>query len=281
MIGLFDDAGNRLGIGFNGLTFNDPVASKQDLIEVNMISMAGNFDAATDSDPQDDGTELTSVRRTMYILRIDGFLRAPTYAALYDRKKLVASKLDPAILYRNNLATFGALPLTFKVPTADTANYPSGFVDSFYTARTRGSVTPQDSMFTGRACAFAAEFMIPDPRRYFATQQSLAGAGTANNTLADEQSSPTVTITMTGAGSATYQHTLNGTTLTLNLSGRINGDVVTVDFKTHTVKVNGVVTLGVYVGGDYTKMLPGNNTVALANTTNATTVTSWYRAFAA
>ena len=281
MIPLFDDAGNRLGIGFNGLTLNDPASPKQDLIEVNTVSMAGNFDAATDSDPADDGTELTSVRRTMYVLRIDGFLRAPTYAALYDRKKLVAAKLDPAILYRNNLATFGALPMTFQVPTADTANYPSGFVDSFYTARSRGGVTPPDSMFTGRACAFSAEFIIPDPRRYFATQQTLTGAGTAVNTLADEQSSPTVTITMAGAGSATYGYTLGGTTLTLNLSGRINGDVIVIDFRTRTIKLNGVVSPNLFVGGDYAKMLPGNNTVALANTTNATTVTTWYRAFVA
>lgn len=281
MLGLFDDSGNRLGIGFNGLTFNDPAATKQDLIEVNTISMAGNFDTATDSDPAQDGSELTSVRRTMYVLRIDGFLRAPTYAALYDRKKLVAAKLDPAILYRNNLATFGALPLTGKVPTADTANYPSGFVDSFYTARPRAGVTPPDSMFTGRACAFAAEFMIPDPRRYFVTQQTMTGGGTANNTLADEESSPTVTITMAGAGSATYSYGLGSDPLVLNLSARIAGDVITIDFKTHTIKLNGVATTGIYVGGSYAKMLPGNNTLALTNTTNATTVTTWYRAFAA
>ena len=46
------------------------------------------------------------------------------------------------------------------------------------------------------------------------------------------------------------------------------------------ITLNGTETPSLYVSGDYFHMKQGvSNTITLANTTNATTVTTWLRAF--
>jgi phage-related protein len=63
--------------------------------------------------------------------------------------------------------------------------------------------------------------------------------------------------------------------LVLNLSGLSNGNVVIVNMDARTITVGGTDTMSLYVSGDYWMIEPGNNAIALANTTNATTVVSY------
>jgi hypothetical protein len=90
---------------------------------------------------------------------------------------------------------------------------------------------------------------------------------------------------MGGAGSATYAIALTtslGTkTLTLDLSGRSNGQVVTVDFAKKKITVGSTETPSIYVSGDFWEIMPESGmTLAASNTTNVSSFSlSWNRAF--
>lgn len=285
MIHTHDDAGNRLGITWDGMTLNNPADPEDDIYELNGVGVMGQFDQTLDSDPSEDGTEIGPVKRSMLILRTDWTIRAPSIAKLADKVLDFAFAFDPARLAYENPTTYGVLAMGFSVPTTDTTNYATGFVPSYYYARPRTMPMPPISSYTGTSCFCSVEMIVPKARRFYQTESSVTGSGTATNTLAGVWSWPTVTITMTGAGSATYSiaraHATYGTdTLTLNLSGLVNGNVVTVDMGTKTVKVGGVITESLVVAGsEFFKIDVGANTLTVTNPTNATTVTTWRRAW--
>lgn len=284
MIGLYSADTTRLVTTYNGLSFNNPADAADDTFEIN--SVAPHFVTDTIEDPAvtEDGSEIYGVRKQKLILTIDGTIRAQSIAALYDKKKLLAKTIDPAKLSHENPTTQGFLPLAFSTPTADTANYATGLVSSLYYARVKTYTPPVISEYTGLASFFRIEFEIKDPRRYFATQQTQNGAGTINNSLADYRSWPVITITMSGAGSATYTiqnaNTYSTDALVLDLSTMINGSVVSIDMGAHTAKKNGVLTPSIVVSGTWWDVEPlSSNVITITNGTNATTVTTWYRAF--
>lgn len=282
----------RLAFTYNGLTLNDPDDDKDDTFEINTIAPGALFDQTFDSDPAGDGTEVGNVRRTALMLRIDGTLRAPTYGRYFDKRVALAEAFDPALAaYKNAAASgitpasWGVLPLDFSVPTLDTANYATGLVPSRYYARSRGGVYIPTSQYSGLAGFFSIEMIVPDAVRYLQTTSSLNGAGTLDNALADAPSAATVTITMAGAGAINYTITRTGTystkALVLDLSGLASSDVVTVDMKRKRIWVDSTETPGLYVSGDYFDVEPNSQTISIANATNATTVTSWRRAWVA
>lgn len=287
MIPLFLDDGTRNPFTFGGLTFNDPAADPDDIYEVNAVVPTSAYDAAIDSSPVKDGAILVPAKRVYYLLRIDGVIRAKTIASLYDKKRALAAAIDPALASLANASTVGVTSLDFSVPTLDTANFPSGLVASRYSARARTVATPVDSVYQGQAAPFSLDLIVPDPRRVFQTEQSRAGAGAAVN-LGDYVGPTRLSIAMAGAGSSTYKIGRTGPLsglkeLTLNLSGRINGDVVTVDMLTGAIKVNGASQQGLFVGSvaanTLWEMEPGSNTIAITNGTNATTTIFWRHAW--
>lgn len=103
----------------------------------------------------------------------------------------------------------------------------------------------------GDSCNFAVELLCADPRRYIATAESVvlnAGNGftaacpnwDANQGVA---TSPVLTILMSGAGNVAFSFGFDNdgvAVVVLNLTGRINGDVITYDCATGIIKVNGV-----------------------------------------
>lgn len=281
MIGLYDDNGVRLSITYNSLVLNNPADDPLETYEVNTVTIADAIDTVMDSDPSDDGSETGPVRKAMYVVRIDGVIRASTQKKLFDKKKALAAAFDPALVARNNPTTFGLIALDFSTPTEDGA-FPAGFIPCRYYARARKMPIPPISVYTGTSAYFTVELLVADPRRYYQTQESKIGSGVATNS-GDYQTWPTVTITMAGAGSATYSVDVapdGYQPLVLNLSGRANLDVVTIDMKNRKISVNGVETPSLYVSGEYFPLSPGGNTIALLNIANATTVTTWYRAWA-
>ena len=293
MIGIFaENDATRLAVTYNGLTLNDPADPKDDTYEINTIVYGAQFDQTFDSDPAGDGSEVGNVRRSMLVVRMDGTLRAPSMAKFFDKKVAIAKAFDPALAaYKNATAsgvtpaTWGVLPMDFSTPTLDTANYASGFVPSRYYARAKSGVYVPTGQFTGEAGFFSVEMLVPEARRYLQTTSTRNGGGTLDNSLADYPSWPTLTITMAGAGSATYTITRTGTysttALVLNLSGLANGNVVTVDFAKRRIYVGTTETPSLYVSGDYWEVEPTSQTVSITNTTNATSVVTWRRAWAA
>ena len=281
----------RLSVTYNGYNFNDPDADPLNRCELNTVVIGNQYDQAIDADPSRDGSILGRARRSMKFVRLDATLRATTQASLFDQAQNLAVATDPALRsYRNDTAAsslvapmWGVSALDFSTPTADTTNYSTGLIPSRFYARPRGSAPIPVSQYTGLGTFFTVEFLVPDPVRYWQTASSGA-AGTIDNSLATAQSWPTVTIVMSGAGSATYTLTRTGTyhtnALVLDLSG-LTTETVTVDMIRHKIYTDSTETPGLYVSGTYFELEATSQTVAATNATNAATTIAWRRAFVA
>jgi hypothetical protein len=285
MIGIFDDDGNRLAVTYNGLTFNNPNDSADETYELNSAGVFPSYDQTLDSDPATDGSEVGPVKRTLLTVQLAGVIRSTSIAGLFEKQRALIEALDPGLLSYKDETDHGVQALDFKTPTTDTSNYPTGLVASRYLARPRGGVWPVVSEYTGTSAFFSVELIVPSAIRISQSVSSLSGAGTLDNSLADAPYWPTVTITMAGAGSATYTITRTGTystkSIVLDLSGRSNGQIVTIDMKNKRVLLGSAETTTLYVSGDWWEIEPNSQTIGLANTTNATTSTAWRRAWPA
>jgi hypothetical protein len=281
----------RLAVTYNGLTLNNPADPEDSTYELNGSSIAPQYDTIEDPNTDDDGTEAYKVKKVKLVIQVDGTIRAQSYGDLFDKIKALTQAFDPAKVSHENASTWGFLAFDFSTPTLDKTNYATGLVPSRYYARCRGLHIPAITEYTGLSSFFRLELECIDPRRYLQTTSSLAGTGTADNSLADYRSLPTITITMAGAGSATYTITRTGTgiaattkALVLNLSGMVNNDVVVVDMAAHQITKNGVVTPSLAVSptaNSWFEIEPTSQTITITNGTNATTSTVWRRAFCA
>lgn len=303
MIGLYSGTsglrgeGTRLAITYNGLTLNNPSdtltgATGPDTYEINSVVGKTNFDYISELNQQRDGMEVYPFRKVNRVETLRGTIRAPSQAKLHDKIKALANAFDPAKIAHDNDPT-GANPnniflaFDFSAPTTDTANYASGLVPSRYYALPLVIPEPVIDMSTGFAGFFDVTLLMRDPRRYWQTLSTQAGAATIDNSLGDYMSWPTLTITMAGAGSATYSVTnttsLHGAVaLVLNLSTCQNLDVVTVDFERRKITRTRSGTtsdfMSAYVSGDYFHIDPvASNAITYVNATNATSSLSYRR----
>lgn len=279
---FLDSRQTRNAISYNGLTVNQRVGgSNKDIIEVNAVSTRTTIESIRERREYESGLEAYGAFKRGKILVLQGVVRGATHGALYDRIEEMAAAFDPDAVTRDNPDTFGFLPLDFSVPTADTANFPTGLMPCRYYARAEEAFEPPWSQYAGVAAPYSLPLMAADPRRYLQAASSLTGAGVADNSIATVWSWPVLTIVMTGAGSATFQigNTEAVGSLTLKLSERINGDSVAVDMERRSIKVNGVDTPSLYVAGDFWHMEPGSNTITVTNTTNASPTLTWRSAF--
>lgn len=287
MIPLFKDdsssqlsLGTRLTVYYDGLTLNNPATSPYPAYEVHRAESLTNIAAVREERPSGDGSISSIPRKPSRIIRLTGFIRATTYAALYDNAKAFSATFDPVRVAGDN-PTDPFLALDFSVPTADTTNWPTGLVPSRYYALAVGTLDAATSSATGKSIPFTIDFFLKDPRRYAQTASTVTGTGTASN-KGDYRTYPTITITATGAGSATYSvaNTTLGQTMTLNLSSLVNTDVVVLDMDKQTIKKNGTDAASLIVGTPaWFYLQPGNNTVTVTNGTNMTTVTSFRSAW--
>jgi hypothetical protein len=284
MIPIFDDSGNRLLHTYNGLSVNNPsdnASAPKTIFEVNTVTPLTELDSVSDPHQTRDGMESYDVRKISRVFRIDGTIRAASIAQLFDKMKLLAKTFDPAAVSHKNPSTQGYLAYDFSVPTTDTANYPSGFVPSRYYLRARRVPEPVISDRTGLGAFFSLDLVAADPRRYSQSTTTVSAVGAVDNTLGDYRSWPTLTINMSGAGSATASYTnttsLGAKTLTLDLSGCVNTDVVVVTMETKTITKNGTSTPSLYVSGDFWEIEPESQTLSRANTTNQSSFSLVYR----
>lgn len=286
LISLFDAAGARLALAYNGLTVNSPsdtiesTSGAEDAYRINAVASKTALDYVLEIQSQRPGAEIYNMHKVTRVVTLSGRIVGPTRAKLHDKIEAFAEAFDGDKIRFNN-ASNPFLPLTFTTLTTDTTNYPSGQMACKYLAMP-GAIFEPVVGGKGYTARISMPMLLRDPRRYLVAQSTKTGAGTTTN-LGGFRSWPTLTITMAGAGSATYRitntATTNTTILTLDLSGRANADVVVVDFEHRTIKVNGTLTMSLYVSGGWTEAEPGNNVLTYANTTNATSVFSYFPAF--
>jgi hypothetical protein len=289
VLALFDNTGARIAHTYNGLTLNSITAAGASGAgpygyQLDNAVPLTQLDSISDPHQTRDGMESYDVRKVARIFRVEGIIRARTLAELFDKQKALVAAFDPAKVAHNNPSTYGYLAYDFSVPTEDTANYATGLVPSRYYLRARSLPEPVVSSYTAMTARFGLELVARDPRRYLQSTSSIAAAGSLNNSLADYRSWPTLTLNMSGAGSATAAITnttsLGAKTLTLNLSGCVNTDVVIVDMESRTITKNGVSTPSLYVSGDWFEIEPATQTIATANFTNVGSWSLvWRRAF--
>lgn len=119
-----------------------------------------------------------------------------------------------------------------------------------------------------------------DPRKYLQTQSTLSGAGAAVN--AGTYPTP-VEITITASGATATNLTIANSTRSESMvisTALANADVLVIDIRLHSVKLNGVERRDyLSAASKWVQLSPGSNTLALTNITNAAIVTKWYSAW--
>ena len=286
MLFIFEaDGTTRIAVAYNSLSLNTLTTIETDPTgyPLDAVGFQTGYDYISENLQWMDGIELYGMKAVSRILDIRGRVIAATQAAYADAVKALATAFDPSkIMFKNPTDPF--LPLTFSVPTADTATYATGYATSKYLALPIRMPEPPTSYDATVGQPFRISMLLQQPKRFLQTAQTQVGAATVSNSKADTTSWPVLTITMAGAGSATYTAQNIGTTqgtksIVLNLSGAVNTDVYVVDFFHRKITKNGTVTPSVYVSGTYWMMEPGNNVISYSGTTNATSSLTHYPAF--
>ena len=291
MIGIYDDDGStRLAIAYNGVALNTLTLSSAGANDekygtvTEVVGMRTAMDYLSEPNQWTDGLELYGMRKTSRIVVLKGFTYGRDVSELYDNIKALASASDPSkIAFQNPTAYF--LDLTFSTPTRDTSNYVTGLAASKYTGIPIRMIEPQMSVVgDGLSAAWELNLLLREPKRFLQTATTVSGAATSNNSKADDRSWPTLTFTLSGAGSSTFTVANSATyqgsvSLVLNLSGYSSGSW-TVDFRDRIIRQDGVIRPDVYVSGTWWEIEPGNNVISYSNTTNtASRVITYYPSF--
>jgi hypothetical protein len=291
MIPPFNQSGARLLMGYNGLALNDPAdTASTGTYEINVVAVDPAWDAMVEPRVQTHGVDGFQPRKVQTIIQMDGVVRAPTFAKLLDKVRTLNNTLDMVDAYDADSATYnkGYLPLTFSIPTTDTGTYATGYITCKYLARCLRAPVVRSSQYEGTTARFSLIFQAADPRCYFTTAQtgsrSNAGTITIDNSLSTFPSWPTITITLTGAGSQVITLTQGSRVLRLDLTGIASGHVIVVDMEHHVITDNGTEDMGIYVSGNFFDMpASASANIAVANisgTLAATVGASWYRVVA-
>jgi hypothetical protein len=279
------------------IVLNSPCDPRDDTYEVDDVAIQPMWDENMEPHADRDGSQVGEPREVQKIIRIRGWVRAPSLAKLYDNINALNRAFNPVLSriddYENEYNT-GFLDLDFYVPTDDGA-YASGFIPQKYKVRSIDLPVPSTTKFDDFNARFEIVLRTADGRRYHQTESTATRTGngnvTANNTLATYPSWPIIDLDFTTAVSTdiTIERTNNPT------YGRITrlvataltdsaGKVLRIDMQARTAK---------YVGGaDKTAALradsrffdllhAGNNTITFAGLPSDCDVTvRWNRAYA-
>lgn len=238
------------------------------------------------------GGALGRVHKGLLGLRMSGRLVVPDLtqaASLEDRKRAFLAAFDPALCYRDSPTTEGAYALDYYEPTLDTTTYPTGRIDLRVYVRPNGRPRIIEDISDSGTRRFAVQLVGADPRVYEQTEQTLSlSPGTPSGSVVNRGTVPApvkATITMAGAGSATFTITRAGVAFILNLSTLANLDVVVVTFETcahygngRRVTKNGsdLFSLKVSDPSTWLDAPVGSTTFAISNTSNVTScVLAW------
>lgn len=171
MIPVFTDGDTRNAIVFNStpsITLNDPTDDADDTYLVEDITVDPMFDAMVDPLPDRDGVQSHEPRRVQTMITIRGWVKAASHAALYDKIRAINRAFDPVLAYLGDTSDIdkGFVGLDFSIPTADTANYPSGSISARYYATPIKRPVPLMTKFDGLSARFVVQLRCADPRMY-------------------------------------------------------------------------------------------------------------------
>lgn len=281
MIGIYDDAGDRLALGYSGLTFND------DAYPLAIVAVSHSYDAVTEPKATRNGMESYDPRQMLTMIRLEGVIKADSVAQLHDRIEAMNAAFDPVLSAEADTnSRNGYLPLTFSVPTADTTNYPSGLKPLQVYARSIALPVPRVSKFEGFSTRYTIQLQCVDPRRYLQTESTHSQTTLTkalDNTLATHRSWPIVTLTMSGAGPSNWyidNVSINLAALRLNLSTMVNGDVVEVDMERRQIKKNGVIDHSPWISGEWFWLRALTQTIEVSSLSGISScVVAWRRSF--
>lgn len=292
MIGLSDDDGTtRLSVTWGGINLNSITQSSAGTrsaeygYSVETVQYRTAFDYVSEPNQWADLMELYGLRKVSRIVVLRGFVRGRNISELYDKVKALAAATDASRIKFRNPTSWQEQALTFSTPTEDTANFATGLAASKYLGVPIRMAEPMFSVVgNGLTAAYELNLLLKEPKRFYQTQTSVSGAATSSNSFADERSWPTVTFTLSGAGSSsftiqnvgTYQGTVS---LVLDLSAHSSGSW-SIDFRENKVYKDGTETPGVYKSGTFFEIEPGDNVISYSNTTNTSSrVLTYYPAW--
>lgn len=281
------------------ITLNNPVDPQNDTFAIEDVSISPAIDEVVEPNADRDGTVAGEPREVQKIITMRGWVRAPTYAKLYDKIAALNRAFHPVNTYASDVATasydIGFLPLKFKVPTTDTANWSGGYISQQYRARSIVLPVPTMTRFDDIQARFVIVLRLADPRRYEQTERSASRTGngsmTADNTLATYPSWPTIEIAFATAPSADFNIT-RATVPTLNRVIHIKSSALTdaagktliIDSQYRTAKYSDGTdkTDALRADARFFTMLAGMaQTITIASApSDAVIIVKWRRAFA-
>lgn len=238
------------------------------------------------------GGGLGRVHKGLKGLRLSGRIMVPDASqqkSLADRERAFLAAFDPALCYRDSPTTEGAYALDFSEVTADTATYPTGRISLRYYMRPDRAPRITENLKDRSSRLFGMALVAADPRLYEQTEQTLSlTPASASGNVVNRGTVPApmkATITMAGAGHASFTITRAGVAFILNLAGMVNGDVVVVIFETSgpygrgkLITKNGVENFALKTSSPSTWLdAPvGTTSFAISNHTNVTScVLAW------
>lgn len=291
---------------FNSLlTLNNPSDDPSETYEVVTVAIADQFNMQTEPLPQSDGLQMYIPRKVRKLIHIDGIIHAKTLGKLVYMGMQMNYLFDPVnAFWADTAATVaenkGFLPMTFSVPTSDTANYADGLIEMVAYVRSTQRPVQIGSKLQGYNTRFALVLEMIDPRFYYVTADVVSlndGSDTNHTSVTEYPTFPTLSVTLSSAADTIYinrksPNDENGSdmnvridpTATLDGAAAQSGDVVSLDMATGKAYLNGTLREDFVVAGfmNYWPVLPGANVFRLesnASSFSAATLT-YNRAFA-
>ena len=280
-------------ITYRGLNINNAADDEADTYIIEDISESPTWQQNLEPFPDRDGSQTYQPFDLFKMFRVRGWARATSLRKLYDSISAINQKFHPVLAYNADTSTFnkGYLPLTFNVPTNDTANYATGLIACQYYVQAQRPPIAQDTKFNGLNARIDFLLRAADPRRYQQTTSSANRTGngtiTCVNTLATYPSYPVITI-VTSVTAPSGSLTLTRTSPAASGAVTITGSQITtsktyvLDMQARTF-VNGAIDkiAAIAGGSQFFDLSEGvSNTVTVAGfPADATITVTWLRAF--
>lgn len=279
-------------ITFRTLNINNAADDETDTYLIEDVSESDAWQQAMEPYPDRDGSQTYEPFAMSKIFRVRGWVKSTTLRKLYDKIETINEKFHPVKTYLADTATYnrGYLPITFDVPTNDTANYATGLIPSQYYVQALRLPVNMSSKFQGFNARIDFLLRAADPRRYLQSSSSAnrTGNGTisCNNTLAGYPSYPVITIVTTTAPSGTptiARTSPTGGTISFTGASLAGSKTYILDTQAKTFKESGGTDkISALVGGSkFFDIQDGvSNTITLASwPTDVVVTVAWVRAF--
>jgi hypothetical protein len=307
MISIFDDAGVRQSITWQGIELNDPDATAKNGFTTDAVAFntPTNFasEAIDDIVKQGGGLEYYNPRVGTRVLTMNGHVHAVSESELNELMYPLQRAFHPLYLQsllaanRAGTATWPppnglpswvtSQPLSFtRVMTRDwaPASFSTGKMALYYYVVPLELPDPvRSTTRTGVGAEWQASWLIMFGGRSFdRTEQNLVGAGNIVPTWGKAPIWPIIRLAMAGAGASNFTITTTGhhmaTALVLDLT-TVGASTIDIDCGNRKIWSNFIYDgTGVYGSGDYPVIHPTSTTaVAYANATNVTSATVYYR----